>query len=54
MTDQVRAQLTADLPVGAVMRITHNGVLAGDGFRHPQFAGFRHPDDKAAEACVWV
>jgi ATP-dependent DNA ligase len=53
MTDAVRQQLTADLPVGAVMRITHNGILAAGGFRHPQFQEFRHPDDKAPEACTW-
>jgi ATP-dependent DNA ligase len=52
MTDAVREELTANLPVGAVMVVTHNGVLAGGGFRHPQFSHFR--SDKLAEQCEWT
>ena len=52
MTDAVRQELTDALPVGAVMVITHNGVQAGDGFRHPQFSHFR--TDKLPEQCEWT
>lgn len=52
MTDDVRQQLTDNLPLGEVMVITHNGVLAAGGFRHPQFSHFR--DDKAAYQCEWT
>lgn len=52
MTDELRQQLTDDLPVGEVMVVTHNGVLAAGGFRHPQFSHFR--DDKSPEQCEWT
>lgn len=53
MTDQVRRDLTRNLPIGAVMTITHNGIQAGGGFRHPQFSHFRDSTDKAAADCGW-
>lgn len=52
MTDTLRQQLTDDLPIGSVMVVTHNGVLAAGGFRHPQFSHFR--DDKSPEQCEWT
>lgn len=52
MTDAIRLRLTEHLPVGAVMVISHNGILANGGFRHPQFRRFRN--DKRAEDCSWT
>lgn len=54
MDDATRMQFTANLPVGQVMEITHNGILAGGGFRHPQFSRLRPPNDKAAKDCTWT
>lgn len=53
MDDATRLRFTSDLPIGRVMEITHNGVLAGDKFRHPQFARLRDINDKRAEECTW-
>jgi bifunctional non-homologous end joining protein LigD len=53
MTDYQRQLLTANLPIGAVMVITHNGVLARDRFRHPRFARIRLSDEKDPTTCTW-
>lgn len=52
MTDAQRLQFTANLPIGEVMVITHNGILAGQGFRHPQFKHIRQ--DKRPIDCTWT
>jgi bifunctional non-homologous end joining protein LigD len=52
MNDATRLKLTEHLPLGAVMVISHNGILANGGFRHPQFRQFRN--DKRAEDCSWT
>ncbi len=52
MDDATRLALTNNLPVGRVLVITHNGVLAGGGFRHPQWSHLRI--DKRPEECVWT
>lgn len=52
MTDATRRELTERLPVGAVMVISHNGILTKGGFRHPQFCRLRI--DKRAEDCTWT
>lgn len=52
MTDATRRELTEHLPVGTVMVISHNGILANGGFRHAQFRRFRN--DKRAQDCTWT
>jgi ATP-dependent DNA ligase len=54
MDDDTRLAFTRNLPVGHVMEITHNGVLAGDKFRHPQFSRLRDLSDKAPVDCLWT
>lgn len=51
MTDEDRQRFTDELPLGGVMVIRHNGILALEHFRHPVFRGFR--DDKRPEQCDW-
>lgn len=52
MDDSTRLELTRNLPVGSVLVVTHNGVLAGGGFRHPQWSHLR--TDKLASQCEWT
>lgn len=40
--------------MGRVMTITHNGMLANEGFRHPNFHRLRDPQDKRPEDCTWT
>ena len=51
MDDATRLRISRKMPLGRVMEITHNGVLAKGGFRHPQFLRWR--DDKRPEDCGW-
>ena len=53
MDDATRLRFSSNLPVNRVMEITHNGELAGGGFRHPQFSRLRAENDKAPEECTW-
>lgn len=54
MTDATRKALSENFSsyVNKVLVITHNGVLAGEGFRHPQWSHIRH--DKLKEECEWT
>lgn len=54
MTDAVRLSVSRNQSVfqNKVLVITHNGVLAGAGFRHPQWSHIRH--DKLPEECEWT
>ncbi len=52
MTDQERAELTLDPPIGQVVEVEYQYVGAGGRLRHPRFKRMR--DDKRAEECVQI